>query len=76
MNITLKKKIPVSIPVVSTQQGELLSSMSNPDITVNIDFDSSCGECMPINQNSLQCDVAQNLAAKVVDASVACEQKF
>ncbi|GFR04551.1 mitogen-activated protein kinase kinase kinase 13 [Trichonephila clavata] len=53
---------------------ELLSSMSNPDITLNAEFDSSCAENIPVNQNSRETDGAQNLTIKVVDAGVMSEQ--
>ncbi|GBM41178.1 Mitogen-activated protein kinase kinase kinase 12 [Araneus ventricosus] len=56
--------------------GELLSSMSNPDITLNMDFDSSCGESIPVNQNSLESDVAQNFKIQVMDGEVTSEQIF
>ncbi|GFY03863.1 mitogen-activated protein kinase kinase kinase 12 [Trichonephila clavipes] len=47
--------------------GELLSSMSNPDITLNAEFDSSCVENIPLNSDLQETYGAQNFTIKVVD---------
>ncbi|KAF8790378.1 mitogen-activated protein kinase kinase kinase 13-like [Argiope bruennichi] len=56
--------------------GELLSSMSNPDITLSMDFDSPCGETILVNQNSLESDVAQNFKIQGMDEEITSEQIF